>query len=65
MLVALCRWSDGSIVDYRNWAQGQPDNQGGMELCAGMELRDGPSSQCHDLFHCSGAFFILIDILSS
>lgn len=59
MLVALCRWSDGSIVDYRNWGQGEPNNEGGMELCVGMELRDGPSSHSCLLFRTS--LFLLSD----
>ena len=27
-------WSDDSVLDYTNWASGQPDDNNGMEQCA-------------------------------
>uniref|UniRef100_A0A671YZR9 C-type lectin domain-containing protein n=1 Tax=Sparus aurata TaxID=8175 RepID=A0A671YZR9_SPAAU len=34
------KWSDGSILSFRHWNEGQPDNTGGKDACVAGNLRN-------------------------
>ncbi|XP_030635251.1 macrophage mannose receptor 1-like [Chanos chanos] len=47
------KWSDQSKSSFRNWAPGQPSNNGGVENCAAMQVNGADVGQWHD-FTCAG-----------
>ncbi|XP_030635245.1 macrophage mannose receptor 1-like [Chanos chanos] len=48
------KWSDQSKSSFRNWAPGQPGNNGGIENCAVMQVNGAHVGQWHD-FSCDNA----------
>ena len=34
-------WSDGSLLDFSNWAGNQPNNNNGQKLCVEMDEKTG------------------------
>ena len=36
----ICRWSDGTDVDYLKWGSGQPDDYQGQEACVEVHPLD-------------------------
>ncbi|KAH7710877.1 C-type lectin-2 [Aphelenchoides avenae] len=47
-------WSDGSPVDFKNFAPAQPDNSGGQEFCVDLLTMVGLNGQWND-YDCSGS----------
>jgi len=48
------QWSDGTPTDFIHWLTGEPNNEGGMELCAAMEINGGAFGTWSDR-HCQNA----------
>lgn len=65
-------WSDGSVLDYVNWNQGEPNNNGGSESCVELYRTNGKfrKEQIRSIniisFHfiqCSHTVFVINDRL--
>lgn len=39
------RWSDGTPTDFIHWEIGEPNNEGGMELCVALEIHTGDTAK--------------------
>ena len=47
----ILRWTDGSVVDYANWWDGEPNNHDKSEQCAFMFTRtNGKCKGCDSIF---------------
>ena len=41
MIQPANRWSDGMPLEWENWAEGQPNDKDGTEMCVGMANNQG------------------------
>ena len=37
----MLSWSDGTPVEYTHWADGEPNDSGGTEMCVATETMRG------------------------